>query len=120
MFKKALVLHVSILLAACSNPQLPNIDVPLFKPRISPDADLLVVDIAPKKEFCVGLIPGKCLVVDGELFYDQIQGFRFQEGYHYKVKMAVEKAFSGSGVQANASPYKYTLVEVMEKSVQPF
>ncbi|ODA35730.1 hypothetical protein A8L45_03065 [Veronia pacifica] len=77
---------------------------------------MLVVDIAPKMENCTGLIPMKCLVVDGDLFYDRIQGFRFQEGYYYKVKMAVEPAYPQGVVPADASPYKYTLVEVLSKS----
>jgi len=34
----------------------------------------------------------KCLVVDGALFYGNIQGFDFENGYEYKLK--IEKAQS--------------------------
>ena len=39
-----------------------------------------MIDIAPNTVDCFGVGPMKCLVVDGELFYGQIQGYNHTEG----------------------------------------
>jgi len=63
---------------------------------------------------CEGVGPQKCLIVNGKYFYDHIEGFEYEEGYEYVLTVNIEKAFDGE-VPADASIYKYTLVEVVSK-----
>lgn len=69
-------------------------------------------EIDPELKDCVGVAPQKCMVVNGGLFYDQIEGFSFEEGYQYTIK--VEKT-EKENVPADASKYNYVLVEVVSK-----
>lgn len=70
---------------------------------------------------CVGVAPMKCLlvqrgesVVEGQWqnFYSNIEGFEFEPGFIYKLKVKEEKL---ENVPADASSVKYTLVKVIEK-----
>jgi len=70
--------------------------------------------IGAERVDCVGVAPQKCLIVNGEYFYDDIKGFEYEEGYEYILTVNKEKAFDGE-VPADASIYKYTLVEVVSK-----
>ncbi len=51
---------------------------------------------------------------DWKNFYDQINGFKFQEGYEYKLKVKVTEI---KNPPADASSLKYSLVEILEKNV---
>lgn len=70
---------------------------------------------------CVGVAPMRCMLIQkGETlvagewqnFYSQIEGFDFQAGYIYKIKVLEEKL---ENVPADASSIRYTLVKVKEK-----
>ncbi len=67
---------------------------------------------------CAGLVPQKCLLVkendtdDWILFKDTIEGFSYEEGYTYQLKVRITKVLHP---QADASSLKYTLVEVISK-----
>ena len=78
-------------------------------------ADLLTFNVEPQKKDCVGVSKMKCFVVDGELFYDSIEGFDFKEGNEYKIIVArTEK----ENVPQDASKYSYQLVEVLKSHKQ--
>jgi len=62
---------------------------------------------------CTGVAPQKCMVVNGNYFYDQIEGFDFEEGYKYELK--VEKIEKDEPIPADANKYRYLLVEVVSK-----
>jgi heat shock protein HslJ len=75
--------------------------------------------VGPELVDCVGVAPQKCMQVktnpDGEytLFYDQIEGFDYQEGYEYEIQVLVEAV---PNPPADASALKYTLVEVVSQT----
>ncbi len=78
-------------------------------------AELLTFSIAPYKKECVGVAPMHCLVVNGELFYDTIEDFIFEEGTAYELTVArIEK----ENVPADASAYTYRRVEVLKSNKQ--
>ncbi|MFY9074961.1 hypothetical protein CRU99_09025 [Malaciobacter mytili] len=74
--------------------------------------------IAPYKANCVGVAPMKCLKVKKQkddkwqLFYSNINGFKFEEGNQYIIKVKEEKR---ENVPADASSIIYNLVEIIEK-----
>ena len=41
---------------------------------------VMILKIGPERVECTGLVTRQCLVVEGELFYDQIEGYRFKPG----------------------------------------
>ena len=75
--------------------------------------------VGPELVDCVGVAPQQCMQIktnpDGEytLFYDQIDGFDFQEGYEYEIQVLVEPV---ANPPADGSALKYTLVEVVSQT----
>ena len=73
---------------------------------------------------CVGVGPMECLQVrrsesgPWELFYSQIDGFSYEAGYIYKLKVQ-EEILDPATVPADASSIRYTLVSVEEKTPDP-
>ena len=69
---------------------------------------------------CVGVAVQQCMLVrenpnsDWKNFYDQINGFEFQNGYEYKLKIKVTEI---KNPPADASSLKYSLVEILEKNI---
>ena len=70
---------------------------------------------------CTGVGPQSCLLIqksetieenEWQNFYSKIDGFDFEPGYIYKLKVKEEKR---ENVPADASSIKFTLVEVLEK-----
>ncbi len=67
---------------------------------------------------CEGVAPQKCMLIKEKIvdewttFYDQIEGFEYEEGYEYllNVKIKIIK-----NPPADGSNLEYTLVEVFEK-----
>lgn len=74
------------------------------------------VTVGPQTEDCVGVGPMKCLIVDDAFFYDRIQGFDFEPGYEYQLKIEQRQRFSPSNAPADASLYEYRLVDVLSKT----
>jgi hypothetical protein len=68
---------------------------------------------------CVGVGPMKCMQVrrsaqqPWELFYTGIEGFTFEPGYQYRLKVRVTPV---ENVPADASSLRYTLIEQLEKN----
>lgn len=73
---------------------------------------------------CTGVAPMECLQIrkEGsdtwELFYSEIEGFQYEPGYLYRIRVREEKLDS-SLVPADASSIKYTLISVEEKVRDP-
>jgi heat shock protein HslJ len=73
---------------------------------------------------CEGVAPMECLEIrrgdseSWELFYSEIEGFEFEPGYLYRLRVREEK-LDPSQVPADASSIKYTLVSVEEKVMDP-
>ncbi|HFQ5382921.1 TPA: DUF4377 domain-containing protein [Vibrio vulnificus] len=104
---KKVILAVFVgLLSACSNEaNLPE----------DSKSEVKVVKVGSELVDCVGVVPMKCLVVDGSLFYDSIQGFSFEDGYEYKLEIEKVKFYTEETVPADASLYRYRLLKVLAK-----
>lgn len=67
---------------------------------------------------CVGVAPQKCMLIREKQtdpwsnFYGSIEGFDYEEGYEYLIKVKVTKIKNSP---ADGSSLKYTLVEVLRK-----
>lgn len=76
--------------------------------------------VASEQGDCVGVVPMKCLLVkkEGEtkweFFYDDIEGFNYEPGYEYVLKVKIEKI--ESPVAADRSSLKYILVKEISKT----
>ena len=81
---------------------------------VSNNSSIEIFNIASKKVACYGTGSYSCLVVNGETFYDNIDGFNFQQGYKYVIK--VEKKEKQKPIPADGSKYTYKLVEIVSKA----
>ena len=81
------------------------------------ESKILEVVVGPERVECVGVAPMKCLVVDGEWFYDEIEGFEHQEGYEYRLRMEQYDAWPDrEEPPQDAGRYGYRLIEVIDKT----
>ncbi len=83
------------------------------------DGITLTVEVGPKKVNCVGVSDQACLVVDGDLFYDVINGFEHEVGYRYTLQ--IERTLRWGTIDpekipADAGLYQYSLVEVLART----
>jgi len=67
---------------------------------------------------CEGVAPQKCMLIkekivdDWSNFYDNIEGFTYEEGYEYLLNVKIKKI---NNPPADGSSFKYILIEVFEK-----
>lgn len=81
---------------------------------------VLEVTVEPELVDCVGVGPRKCLVVDGEFFYESIEGFDHEPGYRYMIRMERFDAWPEmEEPPQDASRYGYRLIEILEKVQEP-
>lgn len=81
------------------------------------DVDCMMeVSVGPERVYCEGSAPMMCMVVDGELFYDDIEGFEHEAGYRYRLRLERYDRWQGQAPPADASKYGYRLIEVVEKA----
>ena len=117
-----------MLVGACGGPGVPASLMPTDAPApmatpmpASPgdgDADGAVreVTVGPEREACHGPFPQQCLVVDGELFYDAIEGFEHEAGYRYRLRIEQYDRFPGeTEIPQDTGRYGYRLVAVLGK-----
>lgn len=81
-----------------------------------------ILFVSDVKMDCTGVAPQKCLQIKEKesdnwtYFYNDIEGFDYEEGYTYKIKVEVSEV---ENAPADASSLKYTLLEVIEKTKAP-
>ncbi len=86
------------------------------------DSSKKIIFIADAKVDCEGVAPQKCLQIkeedqtDWTYLYDQIEGFNYETGFFYKLKVEVTK---NENPPADASSLHYKLIEVLAKSKAP-
>ena len=81
------------------------------------DKKVMEVVVAPERVECVGVAPMQCLVVDGEWFYDEIEGFEHEEGYEYRLKIEQYDAWPDrEEPPQDAGRYGYRLIEILSKT----
>lgn len=83
---------------------------------VAPDDPGYIVTVGPELRECVGVGPQTCMVVDGELFYRPINGFDYQEGYTYLLKIERYDAWPDGDPPADASRFGYRLVDLISKT----
>jgi len=105
-------------LIACSTEDGKNFIEIIYDENISESlVSILYVD--SKLIDCVGIAIQQCMLVketqnsDWKFFYDQIEGFEFQPGYAYKLKVQITKI---KNYPTDSSSLKYTLVEILDKN----
>ena len=101
------------LLSGCANYSESNTDLDL-----SAQEKLMTVSVGAHKVDCFGIAPMQCLLVDDLLFYSQIKGFNFEDGYDYQLKIKRIKVFTKHIAPADASLYEYHLIKVLSKTKQ--
>lgn len=75
--------------------------------------------VAPQEVDCVGIGPRKCLRAkknatdEWRYFYNYIDGFNFEPGYEYVLRVKTEKI---ANPPADTSSIKYTLLEQISKT----
>ena len=74
----------------------------------SADGSVEVFEIAPDTVQCEGVGPQRCLVVNGEFFYDEIAGYTHRDGQ--AARICVLRIQSDASVPADASLYTYRQV----------
>jgi heat shock protein HslJ len=107
-------LALAVLVGACSQGSQPQPDISLPETIIQK-----TVYIGPHLVDCVGVAPQKCMQVkenpgdDYKLFYGQIDGFDYEEGYEYKLTV---KEQTVDNPPADGSSIQWTLVSVESKT----
>lgn len=118
----AIALSISIFAVACASedmseeantPVLPD----TVQPTLAPGAEVMEVSVGPQLESCVGSYPMMCMVVDGDLFYDDIEGFTFEAGYEYELRIERYDRWPDTDEPPqDAGKYGYRLIEVIQKT----
>ena len=86
--------------------------------QVAGEGELKTIYVGPELVDCVGVAPQKCLLVkenpadEYTLFYDQIEGFVYEEGFEYELLILEEKV---EDPPADASSIKWTLVSEVSK-----
>lgn len=81
-----------------------------------------ILTIGPYRTECIGAHPQECYLEYNEeaeawhVFYEAIQGFEYEEGYIYTLKVSLHER--PEGIQ-DVGRYAYRLVEVISKEEAP-
>ena len=78
-----------------------------------------VVTVGPTLAKCYGVGLRTCMVVDGGFFYDAIEGFEYETGYTYRLRIGKYDPWGGREPPQDASLYAYRLLEQLEKTPAP-
>ena len=119
----ALALVVSACSAGVPAPALAPVPSPEQPPQETPvqaaEGEVVTLFVGPNRVPCTGVAPQACYQVrqspDAEwtLFYDEIQGFEYEPGFEYELKVQKE---TRTNVPADASRFTWTLMEVVSKT----
>ncbi|WP_419166762.1 DUF4377 domain-containing protein [Candidatus Palauibacter sp.] len=77
------------------------------------------VIVGPTLAKCYGVGPQSCMVVNGGLFYDGIEGFEYEAGYDYLLRIGEYDPWDGREPPQDAGRYAYRLLEQLEKTPAP-
>ncbi len=78
-----------------------------------------VVTIGPTLARCYGVGEQSCMIVDGSFFYDAIEGFEYEAGYNYRLRIGKYDPWGGGEPPQDAGRYAYRLLEQLEKTPAP-
>jgi len=77
------------------------------------------VTVGPTLAKCYGVGLQPCMIVDGTFFYDGIEGFTYEPGYDYRLRIGKYDPWGGGGPPQDAGRYAYRLLEELEKTLAP-
>ena len=81
-----------------------------------PQTLVKTVVVGPETAACQGLVPQTCLIVDGQFFYDQIDGFTHEPGVTRRIEIE-RRTICAEGTETacpqDAGRYRYTLLRVI-------
>ena len=77
------------------------------------------VTVGPTLAKCYGVGLQSCMLVDGEFFYDGIEGFEYEPGYDYRLRIGKYDPWGGGEPPQDAGRYAYRLLEQLEKTPAP-
>ena len=72
--------------------------------------------VGPALAKCYGVGEQTCMVVDGGFFYDGIEGFDYEAGYDYRLRIGKYDPWGGEEPPQDAGQYSYRLLEQLEKT----
>ena len=101
---------LALFLTACIGPLDPN---------NSEYIEIQEVTVGPALARCYGVGEQTCMIVDGSLFYDSIEGFNFEAGYNYRLRIGKYDPYNGEEPPQDAGQYNYRLLEQIEKTPAP-
>ena len=81
--------------------------------------EVRVVTVGPTLAKCYGVGLRTCMVVDGGFFYEGIEGFEYETGYTYRLRIGKYDPWGGNEPPQDASRYAYRLIEQLEKTPAP-
>ena len=76
---------------------------------------VLFVQIGSELVPCADIESVQCLVVNGEVFRDTIEGFTYEEGYIYRLRVEREDLYPNSEPPLGFSKYRYRLIDIVDK-----
>jgi hypothetical protein len=100
----------ALFLTACIGPLDPN---------NSEYIEIREVTVGPALAKCYGVGEQTCMIVDGSLFYDSIEGFNFEASYNYRLRIGKYDPYNGEEPPQDAGRYSYRLLEQIEKTRAP-
>ena len=80
-------------------------------------SDTLEITVGPARKECYGPFQRMCLVVDGQFFYEEIDGFDHEPGHEYRLRVERYDAFPGQAEPPqDAGRYGYRLLEEISRT----
>ncbi len=88
-------------------------------PREPTYLEVVEVTVGPTLAKCYGVGLRSCMVVNGGFFYDAIEGFEYEPGYDYRLRVGKYDPWGGNEPPQDAGRYAYRLLEELEKTPAP-
>lgn len=92
---------------------------PDSEPSTAVESEEVTLFVAPERQDCMGAAPQECLLIreaDQEnyaLFYSSIEGFEFEPGYIYQLRVRKTPRENPS---ADGSALRWILIEIVEQT----
>ena len=115
MIHKQILILISLCLLGCNNTKT-------NKQSISTEKNETILYVNEKIVPCSGEGIHQCLLTKENPFdewsycYFGIQGFDYEEGYRYKIKIYI-KILEDNEIMADGPDREYTLIEILEKTL---
>jgi hypothetical protein len=81
--------------------------------------EVVEMTVGPTLAKCYGVGLQSCMVVNGEFFYDGIEGFEYEAGYDYRLRIGKYDPWGGREPPQDAGAYAYRLLELLQKAPAP-